>query len=245
MKKSIILKLCILAAAFTLFPAVSIRADQAENARIEKELEGSGITLERNYRLARYSACVEETRIAKQYLGSLETLAKANPLYEGMIEAAKARVTQAEEAEEKAREALQTAMDISIAARDSQVISVNEKQIFKVIDKDGIMRGSFSAQTTGVPKDPGAALIISDLPSAYTDYEGYGIVARYYDMENLTETTEKSTTAGRTTGTITVTGEIPDGGYADQVAVEIFVGEGHTVLFLWNEDGELKVTDRD
>ncbi|MCR5790515.1 MAG: hypothetical protein K6G83_11570 [Lachnospiraceae bacterium] len=245
MRKTSILKLCAVLTAFTVLSPAVVRADSAEETRIIQEMEGSQLTIERNICATKYAACVEETRIAKQYLGSVETLAKVNPLFAGQIEPAKARVAKAEEAEEKAKKALDAAMKATEVAQESVTIPVNKVQKLAVIDKDGIEQATFSVQSTGIPKDPAASLIISDLPASYLNYAEYGVIARYYTTEKLTETTEKSETAGKSTGTVTVTGEIPDGGYADQVAVEIFVEPNHSLVFLWNDDGNLRVTDRE
>ncbi len=246
MKKISALKVCAaVLTAVTMLSAACVKADPLEDARIQKELSGSEITFERNYRAAKYAACVEETRIAREYLGSLETLAGVNPLYAGYTEAAKERLKRAEEAEKTARAALETALSISEASRQSADITGSKKQCIGVIDKNGILKESFYVETTGKPSDPSAALKITGFPQSYLNYAGYSIVARYYTNESLKEVNEISNTAGKRTGNITVTGEKPEGGYADQVAVEIFVEDNHSLIFLWDEGGNLRVTDKD
>ncbi len=246
MKKISALKVCAaVLAAVTMLSATDVKADPAEDARIQKELSGSELTMERTYRAAKYAACVEESRIAAEYLGSLETLAGANPLYAGYIEAAKQRLQSAKEAEKTAKEALDTALSITEPAKESADITGSKIQKIGVIEKNGVLKESFSVEATGKPSDPSAAIKITDFPQSYLNYPGYSIVARYYTRESLKEITEVSNTAGKQTGRIMITGEMPKGGYADQVAVEIFVEDDHSLIFLWDEGGNLRVTDKD
>ena len=246
MKKISALKVCAaVLAAVTMLSAVDVKADPAEDARIQKEMSGAQLTAERNYRAAKYAACVEESRIAAQYLGSLETLAGANPLYAGYIEAARQRLAAAKEAEKTAKAALDTALAITEPGKESSDITGGKKQKIGVIDKNGILTESFNVEATGKPSDPSAAIEITDFPKSYLNYEDYSIVARYYSRESLKEVTEVSNTAGKLTGKIEITGEMPTGGYADQVAVEISVEKDHSLIFLWDESGDLRVTDKD
>ena len=245
MMKKYVLKLLTVFAAVSMLSAVSVRADAVEDARIQKEIEDAKLEMERTYRASIYAACVEETRIAKEYLGSLETLCKVNPYYEGSLEAARLRIERAEEAQAKAEKALKTVMEASETPQETVTVPKGEKQELGVVNKDGILTASFCVETTGSPIEPSASLIISDFPEEYLSYEGYNILARYYTKERLKETSEQSDSAGKKTGTITVTGEMPEGGYADQVAVEIFVEKDHSFVFLWDDDGSLRVTDRE
>ena len=246
MKKTSALKICAaVLAAVTMLSASDVKADPIEDARIQKELSGSELTMERTYRAAEYAACAEETRIAEQYLGSLETLAGVNPSYAGAVEEARERLKNAKEAEKTAKAALDTALGMTETAKQSADIAGNKKQRIGVIDKNGVLKESFYVEVTGKPSDPSAVLLLTDFPQSYLNYPGYSIVARYYSSKSLKEVTEISNTAGKKTGNFYISGEMPSGEYADQVAVEIFVEKDHSIIFLWDDSGNLRVTDND
>ena len=246
MKKISALKICAaVLAAVTMLSASDVKADPIEDARIQKELSGSELTMERTYRADKYAACVEETRIAEQYLASLETLAGINPSYADALAGARERLQNAKEAEKTAKAALDTALGMTETAKQSADIAGNKKQRIGVIDKNGVLKESFNVEVTGKPADPAAVLLLTDFPQSYLNYSGYSIVARYYSSKSLKEVTEISNTAGKNTGNFYISGEMPGGGYADQVAVEIFVEKDHSIIFLWDDSGNLRVTDND
>ena len=236
---------CKMLVTFTTVAVVGVSAlPVTVMADARQEIEGAMYTQRVTYLTNQLGACAEETRIAKEYLGSLEDLARVNPSYEAYIDSAIERVVDAEMAQESAENALRLAKR-SVDASESNALPVNEKHTIGVFDAAKTVKAQFDVETTGAPKDPSSKLIISDFPQEYLDYEGYHILARYYAKESLKEVLEHSETAGKKTRTITVDGEMPGGGYADQVAVEISVENGKSLVFLWEEDGRVSVVDRD
>lgn len=242
MKRSSILKICtaVLAAAALLTP-VSVKAETPEEARINAELQAAKLSQERTYLTDIYRAKEEELRVAKEYLAAAESLAKINPLFESEITPAKERVEKAEKAVERANAFLQIALETDEEAQESVTISANDKQLVGFVGESGELEEYFSVETTGSPRDPSAVLKISDFPEAYRNYAGYNIIARYYTTEKLKEVSEESDSAGRISGIITVDGEMPGGGYADQVAVEVIAAPELSFVFLWDEEGSLRV----
>ncbi len=236
------LKTCavVLTAASMLYArTVNVKADAVT------ELEAAKRSMEITFMTDMYGACVEEERIAKQYLGSVQTLAGYNPLYESGLKAAQERAKEAEKSREKAGELLQIALG-SEAAWDNVTVPAGHKQLVGITDnKNGSLLETFTAWTTGSPTDPHAELIVEDFPKTYLNYGGYHVIARYYTGEKLKVSTEESESAGKATGSIIVDGEMPEGGYADQVAVEAFVGDGRSIVFLWDDDGSLRITDKE
>ncbi len=223
----------------------SVMAEANTEAQFRKELEGAMITQRQTFLANQLAACAEETRIAKEYLGGLKTLAQVNASYASYIEAAEKRLVTAQRAQKMAETALKMASNPSLDASEFNALPANQIHTIGIVDRDAEITEYFDVETTGAPSDPKADLIISDCPDDYLESEGYRVLSRDYTGESLKEVQEQSETAGKTTGTITVDGKMPGGGYADRVAVEISVANGRSLVFLWENDGRVSVVDKD
>ena len=202
-----------------------------------------------------YGARAEQTRIARQLLGSVKTLAQYNPQYVKEIPAAEERLKNAIAAEESAKKDMEngTLSSQSISQKfpyvyltpglSPQAVSVTipAKQAVRVVI-NGIE--AFSVLSTGRPVDPGSMLGLVSFIEPYARYEKWHITAKFYGQQKLVDQIELS-------------GEVKDPKNfkrlddfiqiwrpgVEAATFHVFLADNHSILAAWNLDGSVTLTD--
>ena len=202
-----------------------------------------------------YGARTEQTRIARELLGSVKTLASYNPDYVREIPAAEARLNNAIAAEERAKKEVENGSlsSQSISQKfpyvyltpglSPQAVSVTipAKQAVRVVI-NGIE--AFSVLSTGRPVDPGSMLGLVSFIEPYARYEKWHITAKFYGQQKLVDCIELS-------------GEVKDPKDfkrlddfvqvwrpgVEAATFHVFLADNHSILAAWNLDGSVTLTD--
>ncbi len=202
-----------------------------------------------------YGARTEQTRIARELLGSVRTLAQYNPDYVKEIPAAEARLKNAIAAEESAKKDMEngTLSSQSISQKfpyvyltpglSPQAVSVTipAKQAVRVVI-NGIE--AFSVLSTGRPVDQGSMLGLVSFIEPYARYEKWHITAKFYGQQRLIDQIELS-------------GEVKDPKDfkrlddfiqiwrpgVEAATFHVFLADNHSILAAWNLDGSVTLTD--
>ncbi len=240
----------ILAESFTV-GTVSVAAAGSVPQSVESEAKWVYMTCLRDI----YGARTEQTRIARELLGSVKTLAQYNPDYVKQIPAAEERLKNAIAAEESAKKDMEngTLSSQSISHKfpyvyltpglSPQAVSVTipAKQAVRVVI-NGIE--AFSVLSTGRPVDQGSMLGLVSFIEPYARYEKWHITAKFYGQQKLIDCIELS-------------GEVKDPKNfkrlddfvqiwrpgVEAATFHVFLADNHSILAAWNLDGSVTLTD--
>ena len=240
----------ILAESF-IVGTVSVAAAGSVPQSVESEAKWVYMTCLRDI----YGARTEQTRIARELLGSVKTLAQYNPDYVKQIPAAEERLKNAIAAEESAKKDMEngTLSSQSISHKfpyvyltpglSPQAVSVTipAKQAVRVVI-NGIE--AFSVLSTGRPVDQGSMLGLVSFIEPYARYEKWHITAKFYGQQKLVDCIELS-------------GEVKDPKDfkrlddfiqiwrpgVEAATFHVFLADNHSILAAWNLDGSVTLTD--
>ena len=240
----------ILAESF-IVGTVSVAAAGSVPQSVESEAKWVYMTCLRDI----YGARTEQTRIARELLGSVKTLAQYNPDYVKQIPAAEERLKNAIAAEESAKKDMEnvTLSSQSISHKfpyvyltpglSPQAVSVTipAKQAVRVVI-NGIE--AFSVLSTGRPVDQGSMLGLVSFIEPYARYEKWHITAKFYGQQKLIDCIELS-------------GEVKDPKNfkrlddfvqiwrpgVEAATFHVFLADNHSILAAWNLDGSVTLTD--
>ena len=256
MRKNIRKKICLILAIALLGPAApfgGVRVFAEERQLTEEELAVQSLL--RTCLWDIYGARTEQTRIAREYLGSVQDLARVNPDFNAEIAPAGERLNNAIEAERIAKEEFDNAnLDSSDMNREfprvyltpglsTQPVSVTipVKQACRIAI-NGI--DAFSLLSTGRPCDPGSLLGLVSFIEPYATYGKWHVTAHFYGYGQLVDSVELS-------------GEVKDPKDfkrlddfvqafrpgVEGATFQIFVADNHSIMVAWNTDGSVTVTD--
>ncbi|HAG70132.1 MAG TPA: hypothetical protein DCL38_09210 [Lachnospiraceae bacterium] len=215
-----------------------------------------------------YAARVEQTRVAREYLGSVKTLSGYNPEYASGIPAASERLENAIKAEIAAKNELEQAYGrspgsgmpsqgtYSYNSRTAAFpcvyltpglstipvsVTVPSKKAYRVMI-NGIE--AFSVLSTGRPSDPGSMLGLAAFAEPYAQYSKWHITAHFYGGQKLVDSIELS---GEVSDPLNFR-RLNDFVQIYRPGVEgatfhVYVSDNHSVMAAWNTDGTVTITD--
>ena len=257
MKKRLFTKICLIAATAILLTEAPVNrvsvlaADNGEPTEAEIAVQSLLTACLTDI----YGARTEQTRVAREYLGSVRDLARVNSDYYAEIPIAEQRLREALETEQRAKEEMENS---TIAQPDmnstfprvylypglsTQPVSVTvpAKQACRIVI-NGI--DAFSLLSTGRPCDPGSLFGMVSFIEPYAAYPKWHITAHFYGGAKLMDSVELS-------GEVKNPWEfrrLDDFVQAYRPGVEaatfrVFVAENHSIMAAWNLDGSVTITD--